>query len=609
LKRPDQYSNPAAWWKVQPGGDGESLDLLPLALFWLPVPISPVRCSGMPSMLRLVLPKLSLRESVRRMLRILVGASLMITSAVALAGSGPKPNDHTAGEQRALLAFARAKADTANALALDAFLRTMPKGADLHMHLSGAVYAETFIQDAAADNLCVDRKTYRLMKSAEDARSTTKTAVCVNGAVPVANALKDQTLYDALVDAFSMRSFVATSGVSGHNQFFATFDRFLALGNAHAGEWLDEVATRAATQNEQYLEVMQTPGFFELAPLWNSLGWPATPVDAQIDPEGDTTGTSPAELAALRAKLLAGGLSKEAALDEKELDDALATRNAMEHCGQPDAVAACSVKIRYLYQVLRAFPPQQVFAQTLLAFEVASADANVVGLNFVQPEDAYLAMSEYNRQMHMLDYLHSVYPRVHISLHAGELAPGLVPPDGLRFHIREAIDLGHAERIGHGVDVMYENDPHALLREMDDRHVMVEINLTSNDGILGIVPPHHPLPMYREAHVPVALSTDDEGVSRIDLTHEYVRAAMEYGLGYMDLKTMARTSIEHSFLPGQSLWQKPDAFGKLNAMCAGQTPGAESPTGKCANLLMTSEKAAQQWELERRFTVFEATVR
>ena len=67
-----------------------------------------------------------------------------------------------------------------------------------------------------------------------------------------------------------------------------------------------------------------------------------------------------------------------------------------------------------------------MFAQTLLAFEVASADPNVVGLNFVQPEDAYMAMSEYNRQMHMLDYLHSVYPKVHISLHAGELAPGMV---------------------------------------------------------------------------------------------------------------------------------------------------------------------------------------
>ena len=65
----------------------------------------------------------------------------------------------------------------------------------------------------------------------------------------------------------------------------------------------------------------------------------------------------------------------------------------------------------------------------VLGFEVASVDPDVVGINFVQPEDAYLAMNEYSRQMHMLDYLHTVYPKVHLSLHAGELAPGMVPPD------------------------------------------------------------------------------------------------------------------------------------------------------------------------------------
>ena len=102
------------------------------------------------------------------------------------------------------------------------------------------------------------------------------------------------------------------------------------------------------------------------------------------------------------------------------------------------------------------------------------------------PEDGYLSMRDYTLQMKMLDYLHSVYPKVHISLHAGELAPGLVPPEGLRFHIRQAVELGHAERIGHGVDVMEEDDAAGLLKEMAQKHVMVEINLSSNEGILGV---------------------------------------------------------------------------------------------------------------------------
>lgn len=513
-----------------------------------------------------------------------------------------------AQEEKAVRAFEAARKSP---LALHAFLEKMPKGADLHMHLSGAIYAETFIQDAAADLLCVNTAKLKFEKNIGTSKDLPAKAVCAEGSVPAAAALKDQDLYNKLVDAFSLRTFVPVSGRSGHDQFFATFGRFGGTERNHRGEWLDEVATRAAAQNEQYLEIMETPSFSAAATLGYQIGWPPTPpmrATSRVTATDDITGTTPAELGRLRDKLLAGGLRDEIATDRREFADALAERNQIEHCGQPEATLACSVQIRFLYQVLRAFPPQQVFAQTLLGFEVASIDPSVVGINFVQPEDDYMAMSEYHRQMLMLDYLHSVYPKVHISLHAGEIAPGLVPPEGLRFHIREAIDLGHAERIGHGVDVMYEDDPQALLKEMADRHIMVEINLTSNDVILNVKAPMHPLPLYREAHVPVALSTDDEGVSRIDLTNEYTRAALEFGLTYQELKVMARTGLEHSFLAGDSLWQQRDSFTTVVAACAGQPIGADEPKEKCVEFLKSSEKAAQQWQLEHRFKVFESTL-
>jgi adenosine deaminase len=508
-------------------------------------------------------------------------------------------------EQKAIRAFEAARK---NPLELHALIEKMPKGADLHMHLSGAIYAETFLKDAAADLLCVDTAKLKFDRDIGTSKSLPPQAVCSEGSVAASSVFKDQKLYDELVDAFSMRSFVPTPGRSGHDQFFDTFEHFGGVEKDHRGEWLDEVATRAAKQNEQYLEIMETPSFSAAAKLGFQLGWPQTPASTLVSEAQEVTGTTPAELATLRDQLLAGGLRDEIATDRHEFDNALAERNRIEHCGQPDAAIGCSVKIRFLYQVLRAFPPQQVFAQTLLGFEVASSDPNVVGVNFVQPEDDYLAMSEYSRQMHMLDYLHSVYPKVHISLHAGELAPGLVPPAGLRFHVREAIDLGHAERIGHGVDVMYEDDPNALLKEMADRHIMVEINLTSNDVILGVKAPFHPLPLYLAAHVPLALSTDDEGVSRIDLTHEYTLAALEFGLTYPELKDMARTGIEHSFLGGESLWEERDSFKRVVPACAGQTPGANDPKGKCDEFLKASDKAAQQWQLEHRFRVFESTL-
>ena len=504
-------------------------------------------------------------------------------------------------ERRTATAFEAAR--HVGPLALHDFLERMPKGADLHMHLSGAVYAETFLQDAAQEHLCVDLQRLALVKPAESPSAT-----CAPGTVAAATAFTDQKLFDELVDSFSMRSFVPTPGISGHDQFFATFERFSAVGKGREGEWLDEVASRAAAQNEQYLEVMMTPSFSHAAKLAYQIGWPASlkpATTAASSTPDDLSGTSQSELAALRDKLLAAGLREEVATDRAELDSALADRKRLEHCGTPEALPGCSVEIKVIYQILRAFPPQQVFAQTLLGFEVASADPDVVGLNFVQPEDAYLAMSEYSRQMHMLEYLHATYRKVHISLHAGELAPGLVPPAGLRFHIREAVDLGHAERIGHGVDVMNERDPQALLRELAAKHVMVEINLTSNDGILGITAPNHPLPEYRAAHVPVSLSTDDEGVSRIDLTHEYTTAALEFGLDYLDLKQMARTGLEHTFLPGRSVWANPDDFTQTASACAKDTPGAE-PSSACADFLKASPHATQQWELERRFNAFEA---
>jgi adenosine deaminase len=525
---------------------------------------------------------------MRCTLRRLALPVLVLACALPLAGQAPTP-----AELRTARAFDAAK--KLGTPALYAFLAPMPKGADLHMHLSGAIYAETFLRDAVRQNLCVDTAALKLTPP-----TATGGKACAAGQVPASTVLTDQHLYDALVDSFSMRAFVPTPGVTGHDQFFATFGRFGAAKDP--GEWLDEVATRAAAQNEQYLEIMQTPTFSNAAKLGYQIGWPTD----------STESITPEKLAALRGALLAAGLKNEVATDSRELADAKAERNKIEHCSPaPDFLdlketSNCSIQIHWLYQVLRAFPPQQVFAQTLLGFEVASADPDVVGINFVQPEDDRRAMADYHLQMQMLDYLHSVYPKVKISLHAGELAPGLVPPEGMSFHIREAVELGHALRIGHGVDVMYETNALALLKELASKHVMVEINLTSNDGILGVKGIDHPLHAYMAAHVPVALSTDDEGVSRSDLTHEYVKAAEEQGIGYIELKRMARTSLEHAFLAGESLWAAPDDFAHRKPVCAAPITPVSKLTGTCQNFLNANERALQQYEMEIRFAAFEA---
>src|ERR1700751_4909916 len=191
-------------------------------------------------------------------------------------------------------------------------------------------------------------------------------------------------------------------------------------------------------------------------------------------------------------------------------------------------------------------------------------------------------MTDYALQMRMVDFLHGLYPKVRITLHAGEIAPGLVTYEGLCCHVRLAVNEGHAERIGHGVDVMYENRPGDLMKELAAKHVMVEINLSSNDVILGVAGNSHPFPLYRKFGVPVALSTDDEGVSRIDLTHAYVRAVQTYNLRYADLKQMIRTGMEHSFQAGDSLWATRDNFKSVAAACSKDALGSEKPSASCA---------------------------
>jgi len=205
----------------------------------------------------------------------------------------------------------------------------------------------------------------------------------------------------------------------------------------------------------------------------------------------------------------------------------------------------------------------------------------------------------------MLDYLHGVYPKVHITLHAGEIAAGLVKPEDLTFHIRGSVERGHAERIGHGVDVMLEKDPIGLMKEMSERNVLVEINLTSNDQILGISGNEHPLPIYMKYGVPVALSTDDQGVARSDMTHEYVRAVESYHLPYTELKRMTRQSLEHSFLPGQSVWTETKVAFRPVAACAGDVLGKKETSAGCTKFLEASERAREQWMLEAAFSNFE----
>jgi len=501
----------------------------------------------------------------------LVFAALLTVPPTFGAQSPPTP------WQRAARDLDAARSDPARLLA---FLQAMPKGGDLHNHLAGAVYAESLLGYAAANGQCIERATAQVVAGPCDPCE----ASARKPAASCATTETDPALRDAVIDAWSMRHW-RPGGASGHDHFFATFDKFIPALDGHTGEELAEATGRAAADHLLYVELMHTPDGMQAAGLGAAAGW------------ND-------DFAALRQQLLPG-MAAFVALTRKQLDDDEAKMRATLHCGSAQPDPGCGVTVRYLYQVLRGLPREMVFAQILLGYELASADPRVVGVNLVMPEDAAVPMGDFHLHMRILEFMHGLYPAVHLTLHAGELTASLAPPEGLRFHIRESIERAHAERIGHGVSVMSETDPSGLLSEMAARHVLVEINLSSNDLILGVAGVNHPLAAYLNAGVPVALSTDDEGVSRSDMTHEYLRAVGDQHLTYAELTRMARLSLEYGFLPGASLWRTTSPFAMRPACAGDRVDAGRAPSAGCAAFLKTSEKARLEWEFERRTAAFE----
>jgi len=438
-------------------------------------------------------------------------AALVVFCGFAALGAAPAA---APGEAATAAYFASIRK---NPSLLLAFLAQMPKGGDLHNHVSGAIYAESFLRWAAEDGLCFSVATMGIVNGTCDASAGRPAAAeLLRGSNP---------LFNQAIDAMSMRHW--DPSLNGHDHFFATFAKFGPLNRA--GEILAEVVARAAAERLSYLELMITVDGGAGAARGIAAGW---------DPD----------LPRLRDKLLADGF-RDAVVSatRTRLDQGEARQREAMKCGTSQPDPGCRVIVRYIHQVGRAGLPAAVFGQLLAGFEAAAADPRVVSINLVQPEDDPAAVRDFSLQMSMLDYLHGQYPAVKITLHAGELVEGLVAPETLRFHIRESVRTGHASRIGHGAGVMYEDDPLDLLREMASKKVLVEIALSSNDLILGVRGARHPLNTYLKYGVPVALVTDDAGVARSTMTLEYRKAVEEQGVDYRTLKRMVRNSIDYSF--------------------------------------------------------------
>ena len=264
-----------------------------------------------------------------------------------------------AGEFDAVVTAAQFEKASETHTTLRAFLRRMPKGGDLHTHLSGAVYAERFIAWAAQEGLCVDLENVVLAKPQCDRA----------GARPLSDAMRDQKLYDRLVNAFSMRDFLPTPAVpTAHDEFFAVFDRFGAVSGSRLVDMTVDQLKLYDGENVQYVEFMVS-------------SW--CPNDRE---KFSSAVAGASEDAAKLAALEASGLAECVAGKRSDLAAAFGKISAAMGCEADNTQAGCRVTFRYIVQIYRDNTPDEVFIQTATAAALIRAEPRLVGLNLHAPD-------------------------------------------------------------------------------------------------------------------------------------------------------------------------------------------------------------------------------
>jgi adenosine deaminase len=534
-------------------------------------------------------------------------ASLAISSLALAATAGCTTGDDVDDvSYREALVDDHMEALRADKDRLGLFLRKMPKGGDLHSHTSGAITMEKLLQWGAEDGACVNPST--LVASAPTS------GACAPDSVSLTTAPPGSPFYLQVLGGWSMQGFTGPL-LDAHQHFFDAFAKYGAIQQASRSDDIyADILSKAGRQHQIYVELMQGFGAGTGGNLATAVFQPGDAWDRDtLLRRREQILAAPSLMPALRAQA-------------DNLATALAGARTLLRCDSSTPDPGCEVELRLQVSANRTATHVSVFGQWVWAYELAQLVPQITGVNLVSPEEHPNSLRYYNEEMFalgVLDDLNDNTPgrkRVHVSLHAGELIPQVVPnPIDLTFHIRRAVELAHAERIGHGVDILGETDgagPADLLADLRAAGVMIEICLTSNRVLLGAAGEAHPLNRYREEGVAVALATDDQGILRNDITEEYRLAVADHGLGYRDLKAMVRASLEHSFLEGESLWRastEPSAFDPygpalLTDACAGQRLGAPAPSSECRTYLTANPRAALQWKLEAQLAAFEDAI-
>ena len=425
-------------------------------------------------------------------------------------------------------------------------LRDMPKGGELHSHLSGAIHFDDLIRIAqqraylAAFEKDGTARGFVLPFAAGNppSRTTDIQEGCIRGRL-VCVAVQD-------LDAAQLGALRAAVTIDGDDASrterdgFASFqDIFGALSNLTDNadvvpDLVRQAMQDAADHHVDYLELKLTP-YGRLNSRIESVK-----IETFLDSIARAIRDQNAAFASAGRDTVTVRLIAQVDRRDPQRPGG-ATDLAPIACD-----STCHLRPRgaYLYSQLRQ------------AYYLASASRYsdlVVGFDFVSLPEQDLSTKP--ALGYLLGSLRAEFGRANMTVHAGESRR-----PGWHDHVGQALALG-ADRIGHAVNL---EDDLAAWETVCRMGVPIEVNLTSN-VLLGVVGrlEEHPFPRYfnrrscavtktdrdRPTTDPVVLSTDDGGVFQTDMSNEFCLAATTFGLSWDEVKQLARNSLAHSFLP------------------------------------------------------------
>jgi adenosine deaminase CECR1 len=385
---------------------------------------------------------------------------------------------------------------------LHAFLWALPKGGDLHAHLTGSGRSEWLLELALAQA----EHGYRFLTRVRVGNCHPPGSAAARRALLLFHTIREATWQQ--LDACSR----------------AEYERLEALEGPLREAWLDALRLdRAGEGRDEFFE----RHWQRMNALLHSPWWAAELLARHVRAMGDENVRYVEPLVPLLSFRTPDGAPFPA-------DVAAALYR--ERLGRPD-VRASGVTVRLQASVLRFLPDAERVLAEQYAFVARHRDL-FVAVNLVGRED-----EDRGHPLRFLETFRTARRRhagVHVSLHAGEV-------DEPNRHVRDSLLLG-AERIGHGFNLI--DDPDTLLR-MRGGPWAVEISLISN-RLLEYAPTweEHPFPEYLRTGVPVTLATDDRGMWDSTLTDEYFVAVREYALSWEELVQLARAGLDHAFLDG-----------------------------------------------------------